>query len=143
MGKNTVVKISLFFIRIPLTEKFYASYGCLYPWVIWTCAVVMDSGAGQILIEGANRNGGPLRLGTAVVDIGQAVAVRKRKLPNRSDAVRDGYTGQALAEIKRILPNGGNAVRDGYAGQVTAAIKRPPSMEVTLSEMVTLVRLSQ
>ena len=43
--------------------------------------------------------------------------------------------------MERIIPDAGDAVGDRDAGQAAAAIERPRPMLVTLSGIVTLVRL--
>jgi len=59
------------------------------------------------------------------------------------DAVGDGDAGEVGAAIERRLPDGGDAVGDGDRGEAGAAIERRAPIVVTLSGMVTEVRLVQ
>ncbi len=72
----------------------------------------------------ASCNGIPLRLGTAEINLGQALTMRKCIRTNAGYAARNGNAGQARAPIEALITNVGDALRDGNAGQITTTGER-------------------
>ena len=62
-------------------------------------------------------------------------------IPDAGDAVGNGDARQAAAVIECVIPDAGDAVGNGDARQAAAVPECVSPMLVTLSGMVTLVRL--
>ena len=64
------------------------------------------------------------------------------RIPDAGDAVGDGDARQASCSYRMRIPDAGDAVGNGDARQASAVIECVIPMLVTLSGMVTLVRLA-
>ena len=84
----------------------------------------MDGGIEQGGVIGANSDGVPLGLCTAIVDIGQVGTAHSCGIANGSNADRNGYAGQTAAIHKHRLTNGCDAISEINIRQAGAAVEQ-------------------